>query len=112
MYNIGVGIGPPASVVSSLSSFYLAYALSEQKYAVAGAFALGIIPYTGLVMLTTNNAIFAKGKKLREVAEGEKVSEVEEKEVRDLVKFWGQTNFVRGLFPLVGALVGLWTVLG
>ena len=112
MYNIGVVLGPGTGLISSLSSFYLAYALSEPKYAAAGGLALGIVPYTLLVMRTTNSALFAKEKKLKEIRQGEKVSEVEEREVRDLVSFWGQANLVRGIFPLAGALVGLWTVLG
>ena len=111
MFSIGAILGPGTSLISALSSFSLAYITSEPKYAVAGASTIFILPFTVLVLGNTNKLLHAKEKKLKNT-EDVAVSAADDKEVRELVKFWGQANIARGLFPLLGAAVGLWTMMG
>lgn len=84
---------------------------SEQKhwltYAAAGATTITMVPFTWLVMVPTNNALFRL-----EALAAETASDVDLNTVRGLVVRWAWLHVVRSLFPLVGAILGFAGVLG
>ena len=75
-------------------------------YGVAGLATFGILPWTGAVMMPTNNELIRRAKL-------DKKSDVDEAdaETEKLLKTWNQMNYLRAALPMVGAVVGLWTAL-
>ena len=113
IYTRGATYSPPFSAVAAATLSYAAWAhytsphpfVDEQgrwKGLVAAAVGtVAIVPFTLLVLMPTNRALItgADGGKLREEA------------AKRLVRKWGVINGVRALFSLVGAMVGLWSLL-
>lgn len=109
MYNRGKITMPAVATISLLAFAYSAYdqrrrGLDWRRYAIAGAFTAGIMPFTAGLMWATNQALLR-------VASGAPVG-VGDEVTRDLVKKWSDLNLVRSLFPYVGAVVGLWSFAG
>ncbi|KAM0794048.1 hypothetical protein BDR22DRAFT_883676 [Usnea florida] len=75
--------------------------------AAAGAVTVGMIPFTWIVMVPTNNALFGLNE-----GGGVRVAGVGLGEVQELVGRWGRLHLVRSLFPLVGAVLGFNGLLG
>jgi hypothetical protein len=67
---------------------------------------VGIIPFTLLIMNSTNQTLLSKAAK---VEGGEKL---DDQEVSMLVGRWTVMNTFRSTLPLMGAVVGLMAVLG
>lgn len=110
IYNRGKVLGPQAAVISLLGYGYLMYDRSRQsrgwgKYAGAAALSLGIIPFTGILMAETNRALLA-------AAAGGPGASLSSEAVRELLGRWGVLNFVRSLFPLAGALLAVYELVG
>lgn len=72
----------------------------------AAALTASIMPYTWVVMSSTNSRLF----ELAARADGEGLSGKEEAEARGCVERWGRLNFWRGMVPLVGGVVGGWVL--
>ena len=113
LYDRGKLLGPTLGVVGGVSWFTVAtlqyrHYLPWKLAAFVGAMAIGHIPFTGAFMLDTNNKLMEYEKKTRQ--ETEQVSIEEVNRVRELVDKWGALNVVRGCLPLVGFLVGVWSV--
>jgi noranthrone monooxygenase len=70
-------------------------------FVVAGATTVGMVPYTWIIMQSTNNALFRAEAKSKEGNEGTWA------EAERLVVRWSWLNAVRALFPLAGAVIGL-----
>ncbi|KAJ8076303.1 hypothetical protein PM082_000723 [Marasmius tenuissimus] len=111
LYTRGARTMPPLAVFASSAYFYLAFKLFKysrgltQMYAAAGALTLGIVPYTLMVMVKTNDALSAK-------AVDEPVEQKESNgEVDELLERWTSMNLVRGLIPLTGSMVALYATL-
>lgn len=70
-------------------------------FALAGVMTLGMIPFTFLFMVPTNNELFRleAASKAEPLAEG--IGEAER-----LVIYWGRLHIIRSLFPLTGAILG------
>ena len=104
-------------------------------YILAAALTLGIVPWTLLVMARVNARLHAaadvgvgvmarrrdkgKGRAVVESTqlqededEAEMEMEMEGESIKALVDWWGVLNLGRGVWPLLGALVGGWAVLG
>lgn len=101
--------GPRIAVVSLLGYAYLAYDRSSRDqpwwpYLLAGALAIGIVPFTLGVMMPTNNALLGIARGTGQVAS--------EMDVRALLLKWKNLNLVRSMLPLAGSIVGLWALLG
>ena len=65
-------------------------------------------------MMSTNRKLFKKYDEMKELAVGEKATEVgltKGESTKELVDRWGMLNLGRGMFPLVGAVLGLWATL-
>lgn len=68
---------------------------------VAAALTVGIVPYTLILMKSTNDKLHRFAKK----AEKEELSTYEIGESEQLLKRWGTLNAVRSLLPLTGAIL-------
>lgn len=110
IYNNGKVLGPQAAAVSLLGYGYLMYDRSRQspsrgwgKYIGAAALTVGIVPFTVFFMDDTNQALLG-------VAAGG--AGLSSEAVRELLNKWRVLNLVRSLFPLAGALLGLYELVG
>ncbi|ROW07772.1 hypothetical protein VMCG_03389 [Cytospora schulzeri] len=108
IYNRGKVLGPQTAVISLLGYGYLLYDRSRQNRSwgnILGAMglAVGIVPYTLIVMAPTNQA-------LMNVAKG--VSSLGSEAVEELLVKWKWLNLIRSMFPLAGALLGLYGLVG
>jgi len=75
---------------------------------------IGIVPYTLIAMVPTNNKLMRKAEDTRDLSAEEMIAENEdprEKSAKELVDLWATHNLARGMFPLAGAILGLWTTL-
>ena len=128
-FNRGLSIYPTTAVVSSLANAYLAWVLRDAPaptavnyswstiYATAAVTTVGILPWTFLVMWSTNtklkahaardDAALAEGTKGMVVSEQEKAKRArDDEDVPALVEKWGELNFYRSLFVVAGAVIG------
>lgn len=83
-------------------------------YALSALFTLGIVPYTMIGMLPTNKKLKKKVEEMEGLDIGEKATEIglaKGESAKELLDWWGVLNFGRGVFPLVGAYLGLWATL-
>ncbi|KAL2001670.1 hypothetical protein VTN02DRAFT_1423 [Thermoascus thermophilus] len=89
-----------------------------QMYLAAAAATLAIVPYTLLFMRPTNMRLEARARRddavEREGKEGMAMSAEEEarraredRETPGVIRKWACLNTIRGIFPLVGAAVGM-----
>lgn len=124
VYTLGKKAGPSLSLVSFGSFIYLAYdsymrfadtavlhsPLRNQwkGYAVAAGLALGILPYTVVLMAGGVN------KKLREAAKGKKGDDVDDmgvEEVRKTLVKWARFNYGRAALGVSATAVATWTAM-
>ena len=103
MYAIGKATNPKFAFVTFLAYSYAAYdyrsrGLPWAGYAGAGLLTMAIVPWTLITMLPTNKLLLAGDAKMSVQASA------------DLVRKWGQLNMLRGLWPLAGACLGMWTL--
>lgn len=107
------GVTPMASLASSSAIGFatLAYRTSgvastgtRNMYVYAAVAAIGLAPYTQILMGNTNKTLMARAKA---AAAGDAKADT-----HDLVRKWGRFNFVRGLMLLSSAVVGAWASLG
>lgn len=97
---------PKFAATSALAYLYSAYNTHSlggnwQGFAAAAVVTLSIVPWTIFVMASTNNT-------LHRVARAEEKRS--DQEVADLVGRWNVLNSVRSFFPLVGTIIGAWTL--
>lgn len=65
-------------------------------------------------MMSTNRKLFKKHDEMKGLDVGEKATEVglaKGESAKELVDRWGMLNLGRSVFPLVGAVLGLWATL-
>lgn len=73
---------------------------------------MSIAPYTLAVMLPTNKRLMERAArkdvtpKQGEQEENAQQREYEDRQIPDLMVMWAWLNAIRGLFPLVGAVIG------
>lgn len=108
IYQRGKVLGPQTAVMSLLGYGYLMYDRSSRglpwsKFVGAAALTIGIVPFTLLAMDPTNQALL-------KVASGASV--LGETAVAELLVRWKGLNLVRSLFPLAGAVLGFWGLVG
>lgn len=120
-FDRGAIINPAIGLVSVFAYGFLSYRLygslnhpKAEMYALSALFVLGMLPWTRLVMWPTNVALFRKYDEMKNLGVEEKATEVglaKGESTKELVDRWGTLNVVRGLFPLVGAVLGTWSTL-
>jgi hypothetical protein len=106
LYNYGHRLLPAISIATLLIYAYVVFKKwthgeSWISYAVAGVLTVGIIPFTLIVMLSTNKLLF---RLENEIKTNSKVTTLDN--ARKLVTKWGRMHFMRSFFPLAGALLG------
>lgn len=106
LYHYGHLLLPSMSVATLLLYAYVALnkrasSAPWRSYAMAGAVTVGMIPFTLLVMVPTNNTLFQLDDGIKITAAVTSLDYV-----RELVTRWGRMHFVRSLFPLLGATLG------
>ena len=74
---------------------------------------MGIVPYTLLLMSSTNNKLLAKVDETKTLGIKDEVVEVGlgNESAHKLVDTWGVLNLGRAVLLLVGSVVGAWTAL-
>ena len=77
---------------------------------MAAGLTLGMIPFTWVFMAPTNGRLFEAQRRGLAGVEGKEGGG--EGAVRGLVGRWRRLHFVRALFPLAGAVVGLGAAFG
>lgn len=117
LYRAGHRVMPTMAVATCLLYGYAAASSSGSSigsgsptwllYAMAAATTIGMVPFTWLAMVPTNNALF----RLDDAA-GSKADSVDMEQVKVLLTRWSRLHLVRSLFPLAGAVLGLTTLLG
>lgn len=119
VYDLGVVRSPPLALTSALSFSFLSYKLygtlnqpKAELYALSALLTIGIVPYTLLAMLPTNNKLMRNAEEAEAMTPEEQIMEVKDSERRStkqLLDLWATHNLVRGMFPLAGSVLGLWT---
>ncbi|MCJ1484078.1 hypothetical protein MMC06_004246 [Schaereria dolodes] len=117
-YENGKRLSPPIAATSASSFAYLAYRslnsqlpsdnLKGKLYAAAAVAVISIVPYTILFMATINSKLIAKNEELIRRSDPKEEHIDGGESAKELVDRWGALNLVRGLFPLVGAILGVW----
>lgn len=120
-YEDGKIINPSICALSVLSYSFLSYRLygtlnhpKAEIYALSALFTLAIAPYTVLAMQPTNKKLKGKLDEMKGLDIGEKATEIglaKGESAKELLDWWATLNFGRGLFPLVGSILGLWATL-
>lgn len=110
IYNRGKVLGPQTALFGLLGYSYLAYernsrGLSWSKFLWAAGLTLGIVPFTVIFMDPTNQALL-------QVAVGGVGAATGEEALRELLIKWKDLNLMRSSFPLAGAALGLWGLVG
>ncbi|EEU39442.1 uncharacterized protein NECHADRAFT_102710 [Fusarium vanettenii 77-13-4] len=97
----------PLSIVSASASAFAAYLVPSQRtiWVAAAVTTISQIPWTGLVMMGTNNRLNAIAASKVELEKASK------EEVVDLLKRWRWMNIVRGSLALVGGLTAVWAAM-
>ncbi|MCJ1437579.1 hypothetical protein MMC27_006966 [Xylographa pallens] len=116
IYAIGKATAPTTLVVAAAFSGYLAYAVPSLRYSYVGAAVLPcmVVPWTAIMMSSTNDELARRLVAAENLKGGETTSEAaipKGQKTADLLAKWQGLNYVRGLFPLAGAVVGAWTAL-
>ena len=114
-------LNPAIALVSIISYSYLSYRLygtlnhpKAELYGLSALTTFAIWPYTIFLMMSTNRKLFKKYDEMKGLDVGEKATEVgltKGESTKELVDRWGMLNLGRGIFPLVGAVLGLWATL-
>ncbi|KLJ05797.1 hypothetical protein EMPG_10770 [Blastomyces silverae] len=121
IYHLGARQNPPIALTTAAAFFYLAWSVrsgtalfrqtaenTASLYCAAGVLTLSIVPFTLIAMMKTNGALLEQAK----VVESEPTVKVGAREETErLLCRWIGLNGVRSLFPLAGALVGLYAAL-
>lgn len=112
MFTAGHHSVPSATVVAASSLLYLAYdsraagSPAWRGYATAAALALGIIPYTLIVMMSTNEVLLDRAEESEEKVEAKAAS------VKQLLDQWATMNLGRSVLLASAAVTATWTALG
>ena len=121
LYDRGSVTASPLAAASALAFGFLSYksygTLNHAKaelYALTALLAMSIVPYTLITMARVNGKLMSKAEDSKALAAEEEIVEVEVpkgQSTKELLDLWATHNLARGLFPLAGALLGLWTSL-
>lgn len=77
-------------------------------FALAAVATGGMIPYTLVVMMPTNNALEAKEEKTRSLVKNAAVDGAGDGSAGALLEKWKVMNLIRAFFPLTGAVLAFW----
>ncbi|KAL4885448.1 hypothetical protein BJY04DRAFT_134518 [Aspergillus karnatakaensis] len=114
MYEAGKAQNPPIAILTATAFGYLAWSVHKSiaigalapknavaLYSAAAALTVGIVPWTLAVMVPTNKKLIGRAESVWVEDEGSVT------EVKGLIGKWTVLNTLRGVFPLLGAVVGV-----
>ncbi|KAJ5361266.1 hypothetical protein N7541_002110 [Penicillium brevicompactum] len=101
-YHRGHAIGPACAALGAGTFAWCALSSHNILYWGAAAFNLGIVPWTLLFMVKTNNALFEYAHRAEE-----KSTEQDDVRLTALLRKWSTLNTIRSFFPFVGGVLGL-----
>lgn len=106
LYKYGFPVLPTVAVATCSLYAYAAISKRAAKSpwavsAVAGAMTLSMLPFTWIFLWPTNDTL------MRLEVESKAGLVTSLNEAQNLVRLWSQVHFMRSLFPLAGALLGL-----
>ena len=109
LYHLGKITNPKFAAIALVSYAYAAYDSYSHTapwagFLGAGALTIALAPWTLTAMRGTNEELHKAACGVSKDMGAEKA--------RSLFQEWGRLNFVRGIFPLAGAGVGMWALLG
>ena len=120
LFDRGKAFVVPLTVGSTAAFALLAYLASQkelphqtavQAYVAAALGVFSLVPYTLLVMGSTNDSLYAAGEEvLKQDAAGNTSGKIAI-DVKAMVQQWSSLNFVRGLLLLGGATAGIYGTL-
>jgi hypothetical protein len=121
IFDTGKVQNPSVAAVASSSFAYLAWSVRKGTalsllvpknsvliYSTAALLTIGMVPYTIIFMLPTNDRLTEKAK--QHVTSKGAVA-TDDKEVIELLKKWSFLSGIRGLLPLMGGVVSLAAIL-
>ena len=122
MYDRGKTLVPPLAVCSGVAFATLAYLAAQkydwqkhnavQAYGSAAALSFSLIPYTLIVMGSTNGGLISVAEAiLKQDAGGGSDNVQPSTDVIALVQQWSILNLVRGILQLGGAIAGIYGTL-
>ncbi|KAL9101876.1 MAG: hypothetical protein Q9163_002921 [Psora crenata] len=117
-FDIGKIVQPGIALISMTAYGYLAYkmkgTLNHHKAELYGLCALSnmfIWPWTMIVMMPTNKKLFQKNYEATAISGSGEIAETgleKGESSKELINWWATMSIVRGVVPLVGAVLGLW----
>ena len=122
VYDRGVSTSPPLALTSALMFSFVSYkwygTLNQPKaelYGLSALLTIGIVPYTLLVMLPTNKKLMNRAEEAEALSAEQQLigakDTSKDPSTKELLDRWATHNLARGLFPLAGSVLGLWTSL-
>ena len=112
LYNLGKTINPKIAMLSATASFAAAWTHYHPQalyrtglFVASGITTLSIVPWTFLMMQSTNSALFARLQVAESKPIGEAKSTEQSEETRSLLEKWRFLNIIRSLMPLAGSLL-------
>lgn len=114
-------VAPGLAATSALAFSFLSYrfygTLNQPKaelYALSALITIGIVPYTLIAMRPLNKRLMTKAEDANSMSAEELYADLDDtkgKSAKQLLDLWATHNMARGMFPLAGAVLGLWTTL-
>ncbi|PLB54699.1 DUF1772-domain-containing protein [Aspergillus steynii IBT 23096] len=114
LYDNGHAQNPPIAALTASAFGYLAYAVhngtsvsalstreSALLYVASAVLTIGIVPWTIVAMTGTNRKLLGRAEA------GVTIEKGDEREVLEGLERWAVLNAVRGVFPLLGGVVGV-----
>lgn len=118
VYDKGVRLAPPLSLIASSSFAFLSYSLVKtlnqakgELYGLAALATIGIVPYTLFFMAATNETLINKTAEYKAESKREARIVTKEESMQGLLSRWNMLNYGRGVFPLIGTSLGLYATL-
>ncbi|KAN0117622.1 DUF1772 domain containing protein [Hyaloscypha variabilis] len=121
IYDDGKIQNPSIAVIAGTSFAYLAWSVrsgtalslivpknSAQIYTIAAILTYGMIPFTGLFMLPTNEKLMSTANRY---VSAKSAGAANDKEVSESLKKWALLSGIRGLLPLLGGIVSMVAIL-
>ena len=121
LYGRGARTAPSLALTSASMFGFLSYkfygTLNHPKaelYGLSALLTVGIVPYTLIAMVPTNKKLTSRAETSEALSAEELFSQAGDstaQSTKELLDLWATHNLARGLFPLAGSILGLWTTL-
>lgn len=121
LFDLGKASAPPIAVASALSFGFISYqwygTLNQPKaefYGLSAFLTICVVPYTLVLMRGVNGKLLSKAAQISTLKKDDDFDESQlpkGQSSKELVDLWATYNAVRGILPLAGSIIGLWTTI-